>query len=186
MTPNPNPSPELREAIAAAKIKARDVLGIAWHNLEEISRFEMVLANLTPPPRHDSDCGLLYDDGPEECTCEPDPLRKAAKAITCKLEESEASFARNVASLPGEPPIGDYDGVCISVGDLRALRAALSPQTLPAPGEVERLREALKPFADACNFTTADDSESLYDTLAAEKLTWRDLRNARAVLGDKA
>lgn len=48
MTPNPNPSPELREAIAAAKIKARDVLGIAWHNLEEISRFELVLAALSP------------------------------------------------------------------------------------------------------------------------------------------
>lgn len=94
--------------------------------LDEAPTPPTLSVDLREAGQHHVDCGLLYDDGPEQCTCRPHPLREAAKAIIVKLEESEASFARNVANLPDEPPIGDDDGVCISVGDLRALRAALA------------------------------------------------------------
>jgi hypothetical protein len=61
-----------------------------------------------------------------------------------------------------------------------ALAATPTPPTLSE--DLRALVEALEPFAAACNITTAEDSESLYDSLAAEKLTWRDLRRARAAL----
>ena len=38
---------DVRDAIRSAKIKADKVHGIAWHNLEEVSRFELFLAALT-------------------------------------------------------------------------------------------------------------------------------------------
>ncbi len=60
------------------------------------------------------------------------------------------------------------------------LAATPTPPTLSE--DLRVLVEALEPFAAACNITTAEDSESLYDSLAAEKLTWRDLRRARAAL----
>jgi hypothetical protein len=58
--------------------------------------------------------------------------------------------------------------------------ATPTPPTLSE--DLRALVEALEPFAAACNITTAEDCESLYDSLAAEKLTWRDLRRARAAL----
>jgi hypothetical protein len=41
---------DLREAIRNAKIAATTKYGIAWHSLEEISQFELVLSFLRTPP----------------------------------------------------------------------------------------------------------------------------------------
>lgn len=64
------------------------------------------------------------------------------------------------------------------VQTLREASAALS--TLQE--QKRKLEEALKPFAKACNISTAEDSDCIDDTLAATKISWGDLRRARALL----
>jgi len=100
------------------------------------------------------------------------------KATTAAVSAHNAFIATQPAtSQEGEETISDEqinDAIRHGFGD----RFADDGQGVLDPAE---LLAALEPFAAACNISTADDSESLYDTLAAEKLTWRDLRRARAV-----
>lgn len=49
---------DVREAIRKAKIEADKTYGIAWHNLEEVSRFELFLAALSPPISGDDLIGV--------------------------------------------------------------------------------------------------------------------------------
>lgn len=83
---------------------------------------------------------------------------------------------RSVADLAQLLGIDGTRPTVVSV--VNAAYSALAPDATQTR-EAELLA-ALEPFAEACNISSADDSESLYDTLAAEKLTWRDLRRARA------
>lgn len=55
---------------------------------------------------------------------------------------------------------------------------------IEAADEIERLRDALKPFAQVGYdiISSRDDDDTIDDTMAAERLTWGDLRAASAAL----
>lgn len=99
----------------------------------------------------------------------------ACHVLGGRLDETAGEWVMAVVSTPLTAPFTHW----------WPLPGATIAPTAAQTREAELLA-ALEPFAEACNISSADDSESLYDTLAAEKLTWRDLRRARAALNARA
>lgn len=105
--------------------------------------------------RHDPDCGLLYDDGPEECTCDPTPRAnptaadEAQEVGECpRVDEADLSeLDAFLAAYPDEPD-GDLvnrieDDDLLTWGILRRIRTTFAYQREEAlasmrGGEVER------------------------------------------------
>lgn len=60
---------------------------------------------------------------------------------------------------------------------LGELRAAIT--------RIAELEEGLRPFAEACTISNADDESIIDDTLAACKIKWKHIRKAHALLSKR-
>lgn len=88
--------------------------------------------------RHDTDCGLLYDDGPEVCTCRPisgDLATRMAALIRRLIAEAEENLL--------DPELVDYTpGPLLT--EARAI-VALLPEPVDADeAEIDRLMADFK------------------------------------------
>lgn len=90
---------------------------------------------------------------------------------------------------PYDSAVSDEDGDRVA-SFIDASFAALAVAAVNAlPHLLSRISEfesALRPFSEACTISNHDDESDIDDTLAALKIKWKHLRQARNVLGEKA
>lgn len=104
--------------------------------------------------------------------------------MTEQKEALRSAILRSVF-LHAQPDRGDvFSWLDDNLGRILAepiVAAALQPP-VAVPGGLVEMREALEPFANACTFSSFLDSDCIDGTLAANKITWGDLRRARKAL----